>query len=75
MYVHAKLETLQVVDGHCRHQMTALLLYTSLYDIELYGSTDWRASAPDMHHGHSLIQHCMCVQQACTIKQTSYISM
>ena len=37
-----------------------------LCGLELHERSDWRATAPNTHRGHSLIKHCVHILQACT---------
>ena len=60
------LKTIPVVNGCSTYHTIALLLESSLYGLELHDRSEWRATAPDMHCGHSLRQHCVHMLQTCT---------
>ena len=65
-YIH-NLKIIQVVYGCFAYQMTALLSET-LCGLELHESSNWRVMALDTHWGLPLIQHCVCILQACTYR-------
>ena len=54
--------------------MRALLSQTFFSGLELRKRSNWRAIAPDKHHDHSLIQHCVHILQAHTYIAIWYAS-
>ena len=59
--------TIQVVQTlYISNNCSTCTFLTSLCGLKLHERFNWKAMAPDTHHSHSLIQHCVCMLQALT---------